>query len=181
MDADVTFEDIVFSFGTTLSAGEFTSEGLDFTTGSSRPIPVEFWRTPNAHAALIERRLHAVAFEKSEPAVSIIPLIEYAAVKKRFDHKNGEVSVLDENLFEFDEGRWDLSTPADLAASTTLNDEALSTFPIEQVGRKPKHNWDAFWVEAVLYADLNSLTIDNELHAFRKHMHDFVTKAVSGI
>lgn len=176
MDADVTFEGVVFSFGTTLSAGEFTSVGLDLTTGISRSIPVEFWRMLPAHSALVERRLHAVQFEKSGPLVPVIPLIEYSAVKARFDHKNEDVSVLDENLFDFDERGWDL-----LSGTNKVQEGEKKPIKKGKGGRPDGYPWGDFWMEAALFIARKPLPTHGGLSEIYDHMNQWMTDSWSEI
>lgn len=170
INADMEIEDIVFSFGTRLSAGEFTAEGLEPITGLIRQIPNEFWRLPLAHAALTSRHLHPIMFEKGGQSEYVVPMIRYEEVKNQFDHQIGQFSLLDNNLFDFDEKNWNLQPPN--AVNTIAENK-----PKHKGGRPQKYNWDQFWFEASLYIAKMSLPTNGDLTDFHSHMLAWMTEA----
>jgi hypothetical protein len=170
--ADFEFDEIVFSFGTRLAAGEFSSVGLNPISGVGHEIPVEYWRTKVAHSTLVQRRLHAFKPENTETPVHIIPLIKYADLKAMFGPTDGQSAMLRENLFKFDETKWNFEIPMnDIGPS--LNGTPK---PKNRGGRRDKFNWGDFWMEATLHTTQYPLPSHGDLSSLYDHMLNWISE-----
>jgi hypothetical protein len=160
---DEAIERVVSLLGTE----SIKSVGWHFESGNLLPLPPSLFRSTKGVELVSHRKLTSVINGSNGSACYVIPIIDSYQLADVFK------GFLISKQPKFDPQIWDLTSPTDDIIPATAGRSILSTFPIEPQGRKPKHNWDDFWIEAIMYAHLHSL---DEFEDFRKEMKNFIAK-----
>lgn len=149
VDAERQHEESIYSFGVALAGGSLQSFGWDFESGEVLPLPRSIWFNQGS-LALMRRMPHKISFEPKQKRRTVIPIIEISSLMERYQPAELFVSCLP----EFRAADWSLH----------FEDAANATPSISKNngGRPREYDWEQYWIQAVLLADLHGLGEDDE-------------------
>ena len=169
VDHDRAVEDSVYDLGVCLAGGALESFGWDVDTGEVLPLPMAVWGRRNSQG-LMARRRHLLELQSAQGSRAVIPLVEVAKLSERY----GPPDLFRAGIPKFDSNKWDWGAP-DSSGSTLTNSENVQHLQ-NKGGRTPTYDWEGYWIQAVLLADLNGLGDDEEgWSKFQADLDEWVT------
>jgi len=156
---------------TALFGGEILKVyGWDFNGGEIISIPSKLFRADNGIEKIKRKIAFSIFNEASDDFIDVILIIDSDEIIGQFG------GYFHSKKYIFDLTDWELTSSIKLSKYKDKNTLDSQEYKIEKRGRRPTHDWEKFFQEAILFADLNNIEERGDTKFFEDHMKDWVAK-----